>query len=334
MKMQDALFTKIRETMDNPKELAKDMQELLNISSDAAYRRLRGETALSIDEAYKLGYNYKISLSDLENFRNDHVTFIRRPFINNVESFEYFMMQSLEQLQALTKDPDHLMLYTAKDVPVFYQYKYRELGAFKIYVWMRSIYDIDKINGAYYSLSDIPERLLELAQQQWEAYSKINSLEIWNDTTLSSLINQIQYFYEAGMLNGKEEALLLCDQIQDMLKVIYKQAIHGQRVDENGDPTHISSKLYYNEVLIMDNNILSRIKGRLIYNIPYAAVNFLSTGNEELAGDMYDYILRQAHKSSYMTDVSEKDRNRFFLRLRNKVDALRTRIENNSPFEF
>lgn len=332
MKMQEALFAKIRETMANPKELAKVVQDILNVSADAAYRRLRSETALSIDEAYKLSNHYKVALSDLESFRSDHVTFVKRPFIDSIEKFEFFMKQSLEQLNALTSDPNHLMVYTAKDVPLFYQYKYKELGAFKIYVWMRGIYDIERINNEYYTVSKIPERLLDLAQKQWEAYSRINAIEIWNDTTITSSLNQIHYYYEAGMLEGKEEALLLCDQMDDMLKLIYKQARFGKRVYENGEPTNIDYKLYFHEVLIMDNNIISKINNRLIYNIPYAAVNFLSTTNEELAGEMYHYILRQAQKSSYMTDVSEKDRNKFFLRLRNRIDDLRSRIENSEPF--
>ncbi len=332
MNFQDALFRKIRETMENPKELPKLLQDILSVSADSAYRRLRGETVVSIDEAYKLSNYFKVALSDLETFRNDHVTFTRRPFINSIEQLEDFLVESLDHLELVLSDPNHQMLFLAKDIPVFYIYKFRELAAFKMFVWLRSIYDIEKINNHYYDLMSIPERLIELAQKQWEAYSRMNTLEIWNETTIVSLLNQIEYYYEAGLLSGKEQALLLCDQVNDMLRVIYRQAKHGARINGDGEPTDAGYKLYYNEVLIMNNNIMSVYKDRYIFNIPYAAVNYFTTNNEELTHEMYDYIMLQAHKSALISDVSEKERNKFFLRFRNKIDALRQRIETSNPF--
>ena len=334
--MQDSLINKIKDTIPNKKELPKVMQDLLGISADSAYRRLRGETAISIDEAFKLSNHFQVALSDLESFKGDHVTFIKRPFINSLERFEIFLNNSLAHLELLLQDPNHLMLYTAKDIPPFYQYKFKELAAFKFYVWLRTFYDVKKINNEYYDMASIPQSLLDIAKKQWEVYSQINAIEIWNDTTILSLINQIEYYFEAGLLTNKEEALVLCDQFMELIKIVYKQAMHGRRMMPGNDekPSRIKYQLYYNEVLIMDNNILSRVNGRFIYNMPYAAVNYISTTNEELAEHMYDYIMRQAHKSALISDVSEKERNKFFLKLRNKVDALKQRIESSNPFVF
>jgi hypothetical protein len=318
--------------MSEPRQLPKLLQEVLGVSSDSAYRRLRGETALSLDEAYTLGNYFKVSLSDLESFRNDHVTFTRRPFITSVEQFQLFLRESLAHLKMLLADPNHLMLYMAQDVPIFYHYKFNELGAFKMFVWLRSIYDIKMMDDGDFNLSKIPQQLLELAQQQWEAYSKINALEIWNESTIFSLINQIEYYYEAGLLAGKEQALLICDQMHDMLKLIYKQALYGKRIDENGNPSDASYQLYYNEVLMLDNNILSRYNGRLIQHIPYAAVNYFTTTNEQLTRDTYNHMMRQANKALLIGEVSEKERNKFFLRLRKNIDDLRKRIIESDPF--
>ena len=336
MSMQEALFAKIRDTITNKKELPKVLQDVLGCSADSAYRRLRGETALSIDEAYKLSNHFQVALSDLESFRGDHVTFVKRPFINTLEKFEMFMQASLEHLQLLTQDPNHLMYYTAKDIPPFYQYKYPELASFKIYVWLRNFYGVKREDGEDYDLNSIPPHLLDLAQKQWDAYNKINSVEIWNDTTIVSFLNQIDYFYDAGMIGTKEQALRICDQFQDMIKVIFKQANFGRKLlsEEDNIPGKAEYQLYFNEVLIVDTTILSRVNGKLVFNLPYAAVNYISTTNEELCGSMEDYILRQAHKSALISDVSEKERNKFFLRMRNKVEALRERIEQSNPFLF
>ncbi len=336
MHMQLALFEKIKSMHSDKKILPKLLQDILGISADSAYRRLRGETVLSIDEAYKLSNHFQVSLADLESFRNNHVIFSKQPFIDSVENFEKYMQVSLSHLEQLIEDPNHLLLYTAKDIPIFYPYKYRKLGAFKIYVWMRSFFDIKQLNEEQHDMSSIPDSLLDLAHKQWEVYAKVNTIEIWNETTIQSLLNQIEYYFDAGLLQNKEEALEICDEFIDLLKLIYKQAIHGKRMmlTDEERPTTIPFKMYFNEVLIMDNNLIACAHGRKLYSIPYGAVNYINTTNEELTNDMYQYIMRQAHKSSLISDVSEKDRNRFFLRLRNRVVGLRERIETKNPFLF
>lgn len=334
MKIQLAYFEKLKSLHPNKKKIPKELQDILGISADSAYRRLRGETALSIDEAFKLSHHYNMSVSDLESIRNNHVIFNKQPFIKTLDHFEQFMRLSLEHLHVLLEDPNHLLVYTAKDIPIFYPYKFKKLAAFKIYVWMRNFFDISHINEQHITMDNLPSSILELAEKQWQAYNKVNAIEIWNDTTILSMVKQIEYFYEAGLLNSKEEALTLCDEFSLLIKHIYKQAMHGKRMflEDDERPSNVDFKMYFNEVLIMDNNIISRVNNRLMYSVPYGAVNFVNTTNQELAGDMYDYMMRQAHKSSLISDVSEKDRNRFFIRLRNRVDELRQRIENHNPF--
>lgn len=331
--MQDALFTKIKDTMANPKDLPKDLQTLLDVSSDAAYRRLRGDTALSLDEAYILGHHYKVSLSDLESFRKDHVTFAKRPMVHQPQEFESFLVRGLEQLQALGTDSDHQMIIAAKDVPSFYQYKYKGLGSFRLFLLMQSAFDTEHLQGNRFSIESTPHNLLEIADQHWLAYNELNSVEFWNAATLDGLATQILFCYEAGLFVHKNEALLLCDELQNMLKHIYKQAVYGKRISQRGRPSRPKFALYYNEIMVLDNSILSRIKSRFIYNMPYGGVNYLSSNNEELSMDMQTYFELQAQKSSAITAVSEKERNRFFQRLRNRVEALRASIESSVPFE-
>ena len=331
--MQDALFAKIKDTMDNPKDLAKDLQTLLDISSDAAYRRLRGDTALTIDEAYILGHHYKISLSELEGFRKEHVTFAKRPLVHQPQEFEAFLVRGLEQLQALGTDSDHEMIVAAKDVPSFYQYKYKGLGSFRLFLLMQSAIDDEHLKGKQFSMEDIPQNLLEVVNQHWLAYNELNAVEFWNAATLDGLATQILFCYEAGLFVHKKEALLLCDELQNMLKHLYKQAVYGKRISQRGRPSRPKFTLYYNEIMVLDNSILSRIKSRFIYNMPYGGVNYLSSNNEELSSDLQAYFTQQTQKSTAITEVSEKERNLFFQQLRNRVEALRTSIESSVPFE-
>ena len=67
--------------------LADEISDILDISRDSAYRRLRGETILSLTEVRKISNHYGISLDTLLNTQNDSITFQYRS-INN-ESFTF-----------------------------------------------------------------------------------------------------------------------------------------------------------------------------------------------------------------------------------------------------
>lgn len=332
---QQILFEKIRNQLPENLSMIDHITDILSLSKDSGYRRLRGETALSLDEAIGLAAHFNISLTEVAG-QVDHTAIFRKaPFIKNLDDYTRYMQQSLRQLQEIHSKKEHVMIYSAKDIPIFYQFAFPRLAAFKIYVWLKSIYNIQTIEDQNYSLDDVPESLLQLAREQWQAFTRINTIEIWNDTTISSLINQICYYYEAGLLRNKEEALELCQEFREMLKIIYKQALSGQKTHANNPEVNsgASCRMYYHEILLMDNHILAEIDSiRKVYFIPYGGLNYLSTTDPSMTDEMYEYLIGQTKKSALISDVSEKDRNRFFIRIGNRIDQLIQKIESTDPF--
>lgn len=332
---QHTLIEKIKANLDENRSLADEVSDLLQISKDGAYRRLRGQTVISFDEAVKLARYYRLSLSEVAGHEDNAAVFIRQPFIYSLDDYRAYMKQSLEQLNKIQKMKGHRMYYYAKDIPVFYLFSYKKLAAFKIYVWLKSLYGVERIEEENYNLNMIPDDLLELAYQQFEVYSRINTTEIWNDTTVHSVINQVEYYYEAGMFRDKEEALCICDEFHKVMKIIYKQALSGNKVHYANHELSTSAEyeMYFHEILIMDNHIFTELDdSRQAYFIPYAGVNYLSTTDPVLVKDMQAFTREQIKKSALISDVSEKDRNKFFIKIRNKIDALRKKIESTDPF--
>ncbi len=332
---QRVFWEKIDNLLQGQYSLPDEIAVALQISKDAAYRRLRGETTLSFDETVLLARHFNISLNDITGISEKSVIFNHGDFIDTIDDYRTYMKGSLEMLQSIVQQKDHMMYYSAKDVPVFYQFAFPELAAFKIYVWLKSVYGISKINDQNYNVSMIPEDLLELASAQWEAFSRINSIEIWNDTTVMSFIKQIDYYYEAGLFSNREEALVICDRFHEMMKLIYKQALNGNKVHATKSEVYTSAsyKMYYHEILIMDNHIVAEFnENRLFYFVPYAGVNYLSTSDITMGKKMKDYFLNQCKQSSLISDLSDKDRNKFFIRIKNRIDQVREKIATTDPF--
>ena len=64
-KAQEFLFQRIKELLPPHVSLVDAVAETLHLSSDSAYRRIRGETPMVLDEVKELCQFYKISLDQL-----------------------------------------------------------------------------------------------------------------------------------------------------------------------------------------------------------------------------------------------------------------------------
>jgi hypothetical protein len=335
MNYQQILFDLAAEKLQANQLMVDVLMDVLNCSRDAAYRRLQCRTELSFKEALIIAEYFGIALNEIKPLDDAKVVFNKGAFIKTIEDYTAYMKSSLVLLENIGAKPEHVMYYQAKDVPVFYHFGFKKLAAFKIYVWLKSVYNIQKINGENYGLEQIPTELLELANKQWLAFSKLNTVEIWNDTTIMSMTKQLEYFHEAGLLSSQQQALDICDEFQALAKVIYKQALSGYKAHPtNSDlKTGATYKMYYHEILLMDNHIYAQFdENHGQYFLPYAGVNYLSTNDPTITQEMRSYILEQTKKSSLISDISEKERNKFFIRIKGRIDALREKISRENYF--
>jgi hypothetical protein len=331
--VQKALFDAISSQLPPNRSLVDTLMDILEVSRDSVYRRLRGDTRIDFDEASKLAMHFSISLNDIMHNKEDRIVFQRDRFIHSVEDLQQMLQNNLDTFTIIEQSSARKVYYLAKDIPFFHIYGFPELASFRMYVWLKSVYYIDKIDGKNFSMSDIPQSLVDLASKIYRKYERIPVVEIWNETTPSSLLMQIDYYYEAGLFSSKEEALNICEQFRLMVRRIYKSALNGYRVLENGTAVpNATFEMYINEILIMDNHILSEVNGNLRYFMPYGGVNYIVTADRSICTDMKSYIDRQLTKSSLISQVSEKERNRFFIRLGRQIEQLREKIEKTNPF--
>ena len=73
--MQQLFIQHIKDNFSGPLSLVTEMAELLNISNDSAYRRIRGEKAISFEEMQKLCTHFKVSLDQFLHLQNDAIVF-------------------------------------------------------------------------------------------------------------------------------------------------------------------------------------------------------------------------------------------------------------------
>src|ERR1043166_6650675 len=97
-KQQTAFFTYLKNKLPAHLSLVDEVAELLNISIDSAYRRIRGENTLRFDEIQLLAKHFSVSLDQFLQLQQDAIVFSGN-FVNRDKfDFESYLKGIVDKL--------------------------------------------------------------------------------------------------------------------------------------------------------------------------------------------------------------------------------------------
>ncbi|NUY81745.1 hypothetical protein HUK80_12625 [Flavobacterium sp. MAH-1] len=315
MSQQDVLLSVIRKKIKSG-SLIEAVAVALGISYDAAHRRVSSKSKFSIEEAVVLCRHYKISIDAILTGSNTLVV-EKTKEIEIPEDMTQYFRQSADYLHRYENQENISLFYAAKDIPLFYMIGGTLLSKFKLYVWMELLTGVQKPFESF----SMPENLQQHISRIKTAYDRADVHEIWNDTTINSTLQQIFYFFESGLLS-KTNAELLYEDMRGLLS----------KVEAKCDETAGKFHLYFNELLILNNNVIvSSIENKTMF-IPYTALGYFITEDEVTCQKAFDYFLRQIKSSKSLNLSGTRDRKIFFNKAGRKIDFYIKRL--NDPEEL
>ena len=305
--------------------LVYELSDLLEISTDSAYRRLRGETALSIFEVIKLCKQFKVSFDSINNTELGVVTFGYPKIGNSEDSFKEFLLYHLKMLELINKAENKYIKYASEDIPVFYNYKYPEISAFKMFYWMKSIMNVPTLEQKKFSLSVISDEFKEIGRKIAACYNTIPSIEIWTETTILSTIKQIDYYLESGQFESREDAKAVCNSLRKEIEGIQKQAEIESKIiieDDNVNKPEKNYTLYFSDIEITNNCVFVSMGDVKNVFLGHQTFNTIDTSNISYCADTENWIDSIIKKSTLISGVSEKLRYQFFNKMYIAIDGL------------
>ena len=322
---QQLFFSLIKEKLPQHVSLVDELADILKMSNDSAYRRIRGEKMLTLDEIRILSKQFSISIDSLFNNSLESVTFNYKAIDDTSFTLEHYLSSILSDLQAFDKTQNTRLVYVAKDIPIFHNFQFMELAAFKMFFWLKTVVNLSDYDTKLFDMEEINEKTIGIGKQIINLYNKLPSIEVWTDETVNSLINQLEYCWESGLFKKKEDALLLCDQVHLMLMQIRKQAECGFKFNGGEKPIEKagSFQLYYSEVMISNNSILAYTGNAMVAYVSHNTLNFMITSNTNFCEDTDKWINNVIRKSGLISGVSEKQRHQFFRKAFDKIKLLR-----------
>lgn len=204
--------------------IVKVIMDVLNISKEAAYRRLRGDVPFSFIEVATLARKLSISI---DNFTGTHAhDKILFQLINvaykDTTEYDYMMVkQFIEAVKFINNDEKSEFMYASNMFPQFIFAKYYHLAKFHSFKW--GYQNLPNITKPYFEM-DYPTEFFEMSVKTVEELTYLNNTcYVLDKRVFEAMVNDIKYFHSINYLNDenvkdiKAELLNMLDDFEILL---------------------------------------------------------------------------------------------------------------------
>ncbi|HRH99665.1 MAG TPA: helix-turn-helix transcriptional regulator [Saprospiraceae bacterium] len=323
-------FIENRYYAEKSNEMVDDLIGILNFSKSNIYKKIKGESTLTVNDLIKLSRHFRFSLDELFGLASGKIDFNFPALEGNVKTPSDFVTQITAELDQL-RFPDLVLHYATKELPLFYYFSSPELAVFKLHVFYNLIWKDDKHAYTKFNLSHyksdhyIQAKIKEIGFK----YMSLNTVEYWNVHVLDNTLNQIEYFLQAGLFEDSETALLLID---EMIKLVHRIKLMIEQKNKTPlgftDQSSGSTIIYHNEIVHTNNVIfLDSPVFQAVYNT-YDNPNFMVSQSKELCAYTQRWITRLQKNSTPISEGTIRDQQYFVNKLLQQIEKQKTIINH------
>jgi len=323
---QAALLDMIEEKLKPNATLVNTIADGLDISLDAAYRRMRCDKLMDIDETIKLCRNFNISLDSIIGVTDKtHILSRYTPLdLTDMTAFLTFVQVASNSFENTKLAPEGEIIVSAIAIPIFNILPYRELTLFKLFSWNKSVYDFMGNYETFVKESGAIELLNKNYEKILENYHLTPSTEIWTDGTIDTVLRLLNYHLELKHFSDKESPLLLCKQLMELIDTLHEWAAKGTKGAKGA-----SFKLYVSKTDFESQFVLFKSAKRSSCMVKLYTINGLGISDENFCKETERWLQKLIQRSVLISVASEVERNTFFDTQRQKVQSLIEKIKSD-----
>lgn len=332
--IQEQLLQIIKAKLPPGEALGHVLSETLHVSMDAAYRRMRNETALTIDELKRLCKTFDISFDSLIQQQKTNVIFRYTPLNAYDFSLESYLEGILDAFERLRHLEDPKIVLTINNTHFFQLLNFPQLVRFKLFFWAKTHLQIPDYKDVLFRHEKTTDRAFELGKAILQSYSTIPSVEIFDPELMRGFLRQILYYFKSNQFEDPGYALFLCDRLLMFSAHLKAQAVHGKKFIYG---TQIPAggnrfEMYLNETINTDSAFYYESKDKQGLFLSHNIMNYLQTTDPQYVQDAKQVIDKQLANSSLISIVNEKERNNFFSDFEKTIGIFRKKIEADLDF--
>jgi BetR domain len=313
--VHNRLVSELNKKAVNKGKLVHELVELLDISQDSVYRRLRGDSEFTLSEIYLMSNEYGLAMDSILNANITSTSFRFNRLYEQTDAFIPYMISLTKQMELLAASKGSLS-FIASELPISQSFQNQGLRDFKIYYWQKVVLNRPSLKGVKFDETfGLGININQYADSLMKSYAKMKKIEIWTEETLDDTIRQILYCQDSGLLDS-EMIQMVCRSMMDMLNRLENELeIQSDHETSNGLTFYVSSVELGNNVILMDFGSY-----RTAY-VKFNTFNTVSTKSLEFCDEIDLMIKNNLTKSVEISGKSDIHRHKFFTTLRNKVRA-------------
>jgi hypothetical protein len=320
--LQVNLFQHIKSIIPSNLSFVDEIADVLDISNDSAYRRIRGEKEVTFEEIQKLSNRFKISIDQVLNLKNDSMMFSGN-FIHP-EQFDFlkYLDEIYNHLSYMEGFKQKEVINFSKDIPFSYYYMFPEVAVFKFFVWMRTLLKFPSYASSKFAIKEVQQEFFEKAKKIASVSCKIPSVEVMNVENILTTLRQIEYYKDTGYFASKAELELLYEKLYEMIGHMENICAGGKKFMPGLTPLHSDAtvKVYVNDFVIGDNSNLAVLNDKKICFVNHNVMHFMYTQDEKFCNYSYNFMQNIIQKSNLISEVGERERAIFFNMIRQRID--------------
>ncbi|MDR1121546.1 MAG: hypothetical protein LBM08_11590 [Dysgonamonadaceae bacterium] len=327
MDVQKLFFEILKSKLPSNYRMADVVGDVLNVGSDSAYRRIRGEKELTLKELIALSQRFNISMDSITNYESNNILFKYTPLdLNDMDNYYAYMDDLSNLFEAIAKSMEKEIYFMAMDIPVAHFTPFLELTLFKIYTWFRSVNKLHITYDEFVSQLDIL-RLSAIYEKIGNAYNQIPSTEIWTKNTIEPTLRLLDYYSDLNCFEKKETLPHLCCQVLQLVDNIEKYTLREEK-EYKGKSAFF--RMYLSPVDIMNDFMITKRDGTNVTSIKLYTINGIFTSNEYFCSEVEKWMKDAMTKSLFLSGASARECFKFFQEIKNKVNNLLAKFEKLS----
>jgi hypothetical protein len=331
MNYQDLVFEKIKLNAGESKEYIDLIGETLNISKSAVYKRIKGDTMLSMDDLVRLMKAFDFSFDDIVYDHKKNIGF-QFPYTDRtIKTFIDYIEPIKNLVTAANVLPDISLQYATNEFHFFLYMHDRDLTHFKLYMFAKTVWNLSAYKGRSFSLADFSEwiHIEKDIKLILNSYYKLPNVEIWNGNVLSNTLNQIKYALEIGYFEKVEDALVLCDKLDRMIDHVSIMAELGKKflIGQNPDDVDTEITMYHNEITYTSNLMLLESPALSQIYFAFDNPNYIVSDDPKLVDYTHKWFDRIKKNALPISKSAHKTRKAYFSSIKRAIEQTRRHVE-------
>ena len=322
--LQNKLFETVRQRAQNPRHWIDEVAGVLHKSKYAIYKKIQGETCLSLDEVVTLAAHYGLQLDPM--IRPGATLSFEFPADSDSYRYPRYLTDIRNELELAISLPDAHIWHAGIDLPLLHDHLCPDIVMFKFFI--RQCMVSPESHKGRYDLAEFSKDayLKRLLKDLLVKYYRIATTEIWNSMILDITLGQIRYALQSGMLVHPQDALTLCTELETLVVHLENMAECGMK-HLPGENAGAEFHVFHNEIAHAINVWLLKSERIKALYLGFSNPQFLYAQDGAAVENTERWLLKLRNNATPITCESRKERVAFFFALQKKIVKARAEIE-------